>query len=356
VAAEDRAEGAGNKVKEQEKSMRRRLLGKRRGISPLRFIVGLWWAIAGSMQAQPPQEEAPPASPPVVQMSFATPQQAAVALIQAAANHDVPVLLQIFGADGKDFVNSGDPVQDKNYAAAFAAKAREQNVVTIDSSNPARATLFVGNDQWPLPVPIVKRGPEWFFDSKAGHDEILFRRIGSNELDAIQVCRGFVEAQKEYAAEIHDDSGIHQYAQRIISTPGKHDGLYWKNPDGSSGGPVVEAVAKAIEEGYSASPGSGYHGYYFKVLKGQGPDARLGKLDYVINGAMIGGFALLATPVEYRVTGVKTFMVSYDGVVYERDLGPKSLALAKQIERYNPDPSWHRSDDQWPGEASRAAN
>ena len=215
-------------------------------------------------------------------------------------------------------------------------------------SNKSRATLTVGANDWPVPVPLVKKGNKWFFDSKAGHDEVLHRRIGANELDAIQVCRGFVEAQNEYALQIHDDSGVNQYAQKIISTPGKQDGLYWQNPDGSSAGPIGEAVARAIEEGYSATPGSGFHGYYFKVLKGQGPAAPLGKLDYVINGLMIGGFALVAVPAEYRVTGVKSFMVSYNGIVYEKDLGPNSLQIVKDMQYYNPDKTWQVTNDQWP--------
>ncbi len=279
---------------------------------------------------------------------FDTPQKAAQALIQAASNFDVPALLEIFGPEGKDFVSTADPVRDKNTALAFAAKAREKNNVTIDPKNQARVVLVVGNDDWPLPVPLVRKNGKWYFDSQEGHDEIIYRRIGANELDAIQICRGFVEAQKEYAAEVHDDSGVNQYAQKIISTPGKRDGLYWKNEDGTPGGPVSEAVARAIQEGYSPDNKSGYHGYYFKVLKGQGPAARLGQLDYVINGIMIGGFALVAVPAEYRVTGVKTFIVSYDGVVYEKDLGPDSLNIAKNMERYNPDKTWHPTNDEWP--------
>jgi len=192
----------------------------------------------------------------------------------------------------------------------------------------------------------------WYFDSKRGHDEILFRRIGANELDAIQICRGFVDAQKEYASEVHDNSGVNQYAQKVISTPGKHDGLYWKNDDGTTGGPIGEPIARAIEEGYSPGKTSGYHGYYFKVLRGQGPAARLGQLDYVVEGVMIGGFALVAFPAEYRVTGAKSFMVSYDGIVYEKDLGPDTARIAQSMERYNPDKSWHRTDDEWPAEVS----
>ena len=187
-------------------------------------------------------------------------------------------------------------------------------------------------------------------------EEILFRRIGSNELDAIQVCRGFVEAQKQYAAEIHDNSGVNQYAQKIVSTPGKRDGLYWRNADGTAGGPISEAVARAIEEGYSPGKTSGYHGYHFRVLKGQGPAARLGQLDYVVEGVMIGGFALVAFPAEYRVTGVKSFMVSYDGVVYEKDLGPDTVNLAQKIELYNPDKTWRRTSAEWPADALATAN
>ena len=300
----------------------------------------------------PPTQVAPQASP----MAFENPQQAVEALIKAAETYDVSALVEIFGPDGKDFISSADPIQDKNVAASFAAKAREKNIVTIDSHDKTRAVLSVGKDDWPLPIPIVKRKGKWYFDSKQGRDEILFRRIGANELDAIQICRGFVEAQQEYASDLHDDSQVHQYAQKIISTSGKHDGLYWRNDDGTPAGPISEAIARAIEEGYSPGKSSGYHGYYFKVLKGQGPAAPLGQMDYVIEGAMIGGFALVAFPAEYRVTGVKSFMVGYNGVVYEADLGPETLNLAQKMERYNPDKNWQVTNDQWPSHASVASN
>ncbi|HVN21388.1 MAG TPA: DUF2950 domain-containing protein [Dongiaceae bacterium] len=296
--------------------------------------------------AQSTPENVASTTPAPVQESFATPQWAADALVRAVADYNVPELLKIFGPDGKDFVSSADPVRDKAYAEAFARKAQEKTAVDIDPKNGARAILIVGNDGWPFPVPIVRRGRKWIFDSKEGHNEILFRRIGANELDAIRICRGFVEAQKEYASQIRDDSGVNQYAQKLISTPGRHDGLYWQNADGTPGGPISEAIAHAIEEGYSPNQPSGYHGYYFKVLKGQGPAARLGQLDYVINGIMIGGFALVAVPAEYRVTGVKTFMVSYDGIVYEKDLGPTSIDVVKQMDRYNPDKSWAVTNDE----------
>ena len=278
------------------------------------------------------------------QKSFPTPQSALDALIQAADSYDVPALLAMFGPDGRDLISSADPVADKNRASAFAAKAKEKSLVAVDKNNRNRATISLGNDDWPLPIPLAKRNGAWYFDSKAGHDEVLRRRIGANELDAIQVCRGYVEAQHAYAAQAHD--GINQYAQKIISTPGKQDGLYWRNEDGSSGGPIGEAVARAIQEGYTSK--GPYHGYYFKILKGQGPAAPLGQLDYVIQGVMIGGFALVATPAEYRATGVQTFIVNQDGTVYQKDLGPTSLQIAKQMEFYNPDKSWRPTDDGWP--------
>jgi len=283
---------------------------------------------------------------PAGQRSFDTPKQAADALIQAAKSFDVTSLREIFGPDGQDFVPKADPVQDKNQVAAFVARTEEKTSVTIDPKNSARAILTVGNEAWPFPVPLVKRGGEWYFDSKAGRDEILYERIGTNELDAITVCRGFVEAQEEYASEIHDDSGINQYAQRAISSDGKHDGLAWKNPDGSWAGPVGDTVAKAIEEGY-ATRSEPFHGYYFKLLKGQGPAAPHGELDYVIDGAMIGGFALVAWPADYGITGVKTFVVSYSGIVYQKDLGPETARIAAAMERYNPDKTWQRTDDNW---------
>ncbi|WP_035359671.1 DUF2950 domain-containing protein [Edaphobacter aggregans] len=303
-------------------------------------------ANAQEQTAQQPAAQGPKA--------FATPQEAADELIKAASAYDVPQLLAIFGPDGKDIVSTADPVQDKNNADAFAEKARVTHTVKLDPSKPNRATLVVGQEQWPLPVPLVKKNAKWYFDARSGRQEILFRRIGTNELDAIQVCRGFVEAQKEYASQVHDDSGINQYAQKIFSSPGKQDGLYWQNADGSAGGPIGEAVAKALAEGYSMGKG-GYHGYYFKILKGQGPTAPMGRLNYVIEGVMIGGFALVAVPAEYRVTGVKTFIVNNDGIVYQKDLGPNSLDIVKSMELYNPDSSWRRTDDEWPQDIASAS-
>jgi hypothetical protein len=188
-------------------------------------------------------------------------------------------------------------------------------------------------------------GDKWVFDAKAGRQELLYRRVGANELDAIAICRGYVEAQNEYAHQVRDGYDVNQYAQRVISTPGKQDGLAWQNADGSWGGPVGEKIAHAIELGYT-SRSEPYHGYFFKVLKGQGPDAPLGQMDYVVKGLMIGGFALVAAPAEYAVTGVKTFIVSNGGVVYEKDFGPASLDEFEKMERFNPDKSWKPVLDQ----------
>lgn len=298
----------------------------------------------GPVQAAP---EARQDASAVKQKTFDTPKAATDSLVQAAEAFDVPALKEILGPDSADIISSEDPVGDKNRAAAFAAKAKEKSSLGTDAGNPNRAIFTVGNDDFPLPIPIVKQKGKWLFDTKVGREEILNRRVGSNELDAIAICTGFVEAQLEYAQEKHDDSKVNQYAQRIISTPGKQDGLAWKNADGTWGGPVGEGVAKALEQGYS-SKSQPYHGYYFKVLKGQGPAAPMGEMDFVVNGNMIGGFALVAAPAQHRVTGVKTFMVGPSGVVYEKDLGPETLKTFEAMDKFNPDKTWKATDDEWP--------
>jgi hypothetical protein len=273
------------------------------------------------------------------QRTFDTPRMAADALIAAAADFDIPALKEILGPAGEDLVVTEDPVQDRNQGAAFAAMAREKSEIVLDPKNANRATLVIGNEDWPAPIPIVRKDGKWSFDAKAGRKEILHRRIGRNELDAIELSRAFVEAQREYAFQKRDGSGVNQYAQRMISTPGRQDGLAWRNPDGTWGGPLGEEIAGVIAEGYSdrLKP---YHGYYFRVLRGQGPAAPLGQMDFVVNGVMIGGFALVAAPADYRVTGVKTFIVSHGGIVYEKDLGKDTLETFRAMERFNPDKGW----------------
>ena len=298
-------------------------------------------------QAAPEAKQDATAAPQAQQKTFNTPKAATDSLVQAAETYDVAALTEILGPQSADFISSADPVADKDRAVAFAAKAKEKSSLRTDAGNPNLAIFTVGNDDFPLPIPIVKQKGKWLFDTKVGREEILNRRIGANELDAIAICRGFVEAQVEYAQEKHDDSKVNQYAQRIISTPGKHDGLAWQNADGTWGGPVGEGVAKALEQGYS-NKSQPYHGYYFKVLKRQGPAALMGEMDFVVEGAMIGGFALVAAPAQHRVTGVKTFMVGPSGVVYQKDLGPDTLKTFKVMDKFNPDKTWKPTDDQWP--------
>ncbi len=288
--------------------------------------------------ATPTATGAPPAAPAAAIKSFATPQQAADALVDAAERFDVAELTELFGPALDDIILTGEPAQARQRASDFVAKVREKQSISVDPKNKARAFLLVGNEDWPFPIPMVKRAGRWSFDAAAGRRELLYRRIGGNELDAITICRGYVDAQHDYALRGRDRHGVNQYAQQIISTPGKQDGLAWQNPDGTWDGPIGEPIAKAIAQGYSK--GDPYHGYLFKILTGQGPAAPLGQLDYVVNGVMIGGFALAAAPAEYGVTGVKTFIVSNDGVVYQKDLGPTTREQFAKMERFNPDKSW----------------
>ena len=279
------------------------------------------------------------------QKSFATPEEAVSALVYAAETYDVPALLEIFGPDAQDLVSSQDPVRDKARSVEFAALARQNESISAEGKDGARATLTVGDDDWPFPIPLVKRKGRWYFDTAAGHQEMLLRRVGENELDAIKICRGFVEAQREYASEKRNGSEVNQYAQRIISTPGKQDGLAWQDADGAWQGPVGKNVAKALAEGYGTNR-QPFHGYYFKVLKGQGPHAPLGQMDFLVDGAMLGGFALAAAPAQYRVTGVQTFIVSYEGTVYQKDLGPDTLKIFDKMELYDPDKTWQATNDE----------
>jgi hypothetical protein len=273
------------------------------------------------------------------QATFVTPEAAVAALTAASEPFDPGALTEILGADGVDLVITADRVLDKTQGAAFAAKAREKTQIVLNQEDPNVAEIVVGAESWPMPVPLVRQEGRWRFDSAAGRQEVLYRRIGENELCAIDVCLGYVEAQYEYAAQKRDGARVNQYAQRLISTPGKQDGLAWQLPDGTWDGPVGHAIAAVITEGYT-NKGEPFHGYYFKILKGQGPDAPMGEIDFVVKDVMIGGFALVAAPSNYGVTGVKTFIVSQSGIVYEKDLGPETPAQFEAMERYNPDSTW----------------
>ena len=309
---------------------------------PFQIMSVLVWASVLLTMPLVAQQGAKKASPTAVNgtaRTFDSPQQAADVLVDAAARFDVDVLEVIFGPDGDDIVLTGEYPQDRQRALDFAAEAREKKSISIDPKTGTRAFVLVGNEDWPFPVPIVKAGDKWHFDAKAGRQELLYRRIGANELDAIDICRGYVEAQHDYALQKREGYDVNQYAQHIISSPGKQDGLAWQNPDGSWSGPIGEKIAHAIDQGYSGSA-EPYHGYFFKILKGQGPAAPLGEMNFVVKGVMIGGFALVAAPAEYGETGVKTFIVSHDGIVYQKDFGPASLSEFIKMERFNPDKSW----------------
>jgi len=305
-------------------------------------VLGLLAGCGDAKRSDSAGESAPPAdtTPP---REFATPESAAAALVTAAEKFDVPALKDILGGVGADLVESEDTVQDRRTATAFAAEARQKQRLEFDSTK-STAMLSVGPADWPMPIPLVERDGKWAFDAAAGREEVLRRRIGRNELDAIQVCRGYVEAQREYALTRHDGAMVNQYAQRVISTPGKRDGLAWQTAGGKWEGPVGEEIARAIAEGYKDKR-EPYHGYYFKILKGQGPAAPMGQMDFVVDSAMIGGFALVAAPAEYLVTGVNTFIVSYEGIIYEKDLGDRGLEEFRKMERYNPDSTWKAVPD-----------
>ncbi|MGB9456948.1 MAG: DUF2950 domain-containing protein [Bryobacteraceae bacterium] len=279
------------------------------------------------------------AAPKDAQRTFTTPQEAIQATIDAAERNDTAALLQLFGPEGKDIVESGDPAEDKDLRTEFARSAHEKLQIDADPLTPDRVEFTVGAQEWPFPVPVVLRNGRWQLDSASGRLEVLARRIGRNELDAIEVCRGYAEAQMEYAAAEHDGDRVLKYAQKIAATPGAQDGLYLGGvSDSLVSQPFAEAaIASPSTMGKKSEP---YHGYYYRVLKSQGPDAAGGAFDYVVNGKMIGGFALVAWPAEYGVSGVRTFIINHDGVVYEKDLGAGTAVQARQMTRFNPDKSW----------------
>ncbi len=275
--------------------------------------------------------------------TFPTPEQAADAMVDAAEKFDVTALLKLVGRGGEDVVLTGEFAQDRERAQEFASKARKMKRVSIDPKKD-KALLLVGADGWPFALPIVKHAGGWSFDAEAGRKELFDRRIGSNELDAIAICHGFVEAQYDYAFRKREGYAVAQYAQRVIATPGKQDGLAWQKADGTWDGPIGKNIAYAIEQGYKPPP-TPYHGYFFKVLKGQGPNAPLGEMDFLVKGVMIGGFALVAAPAEYGQTGLKTFIVSQSGVVYQKDFGEDTSRIFQSMERFDPDKSWTRVTD-----------
>jgi hypothetical protein len=278
------------------------------------------------------------------QRAFKTPEAAASALVAAVRAANKKAVVSVLGPDGNDIVSSGDEVADAATRLKFADAYDAKHRIAMEGDD--KATLLIGKDDFPVPIPLVRKNGNWRFDTAAGRREILARRIGRDELDAIQSCLAYVDAQNEYAAKNPDGLGVGVYAQRIVSQRGKKDGLYWPTSQGEAPSPLGELVAKAAAVGYRIGSGrSPYHGYYYKVLTKQGASAPGGALEYVVRGRMIGGFALVAYPAEYRNSGVMTFIVSHEGTVYQKDLGPDTAELAQRIASFNPDKSWRKVTD-----------
>ena len=273
------------------------------------------------------------------QQLFQTPEDAAKALAVAAKSGDVRAIMRVLGPEGAEIASSGDPVADTAVRKRFAAAYEMKNRVAVDGD---KATLIVGEGGWPFPIPLIRRNETWRFDAALGKQEILQRRIGRNELSAIQACLAFVDAQEEYAEKDRTGAGVGVYAQRIVSRPGRKDGLYWPAQAGDES-PIGELAARATAEGYRVGQGrTPFHGYYYKVLTRQGPSARGGAMDYIVRGNMIGGFALVAYPAEYDNSGVMTLIVNQDGTVYEKDLGPNTNGIASSMTAFDPDSSWRK--------------
>jgi len=280
------------------------------------------------------------------QKGFATAEEAAEALVGAYKKADVKALVEILGPKGHRLVSSGDPVEDRIERDWFVSLYEEGQEMLPESSS--RAVLQLGKDEQPYPIPIVKKGGKWFFDPGEGHEELLSRRISKNELSALNVVVAYVEAQKEYRQKDHDGDKVLEYAQRWLSTEGTRDGLYWKGRTGGSESPISKLAEVARGEGYPIdSPGGPfpYRGYYYKIFKAQGPNAPGGAIDYVIDGNMVSGFALIAYPARYNVSGIMTFMVNQEGVVYQKDLGSKTVQIGKDMTLFDPDKSWSKGQN-----------
>jgi hypothetical protein len=298
------------------------------------FVFTILMAVAGIFPASTAQSAG--------QKTFPSASAAAKALVAAAQTNDTSALLNILGPGAKEIVSSGDAVEDRDNRQDFVEKYQQMHRLVIEPDG--TTTLYVGAENWPTPIPLVNKGGEWYFDTPAGKQEILYRRIGRNELAVIQVCHELVDAEKEYYATPHD--GVQQYAQKLYSDPGKHNGLYWQASAGEGESPIGPFVASASAEGYSHSPcqkSEPFQGYYFRVLAGEGTsegDAH----NYIVDGKMTKGFAVLAFPAEYRSSGVMTFMVNQDDIVYEKDLGAHTTQTAPTLTRYQLDSTWRKAD------------
>ena len=276
------------------------------------------------------------------QKTFSSPEDASNALVAAAQSNDEKAMLDILGPDGKQIVSSGDDTEDAQSRANFVQKYQQMHRLVKEPDG--NIVLYIGAENWPTPIPLVNKGNLWYFDTEAGEEEIVYRRVGQNELSAIRVCQELVAAQKEYYAKQNN-----QYAQKIFSDEGQHNGLYWKVAEGEPESAVGPLVGAAVAEGFAPS-GAGaptpYRGYYYHTLGRQGKNAPGGAKSYIVNGKMTEGFAFVAYPAEYRSSGVMTFIVNQDGIVYQKDLGKKTEALAKAMKEYNPDSRWQKAEEE----------
>jgi len=323
----------------EEKKMSLRIKEKRRISGSLYGLVALF-AVAliffGSYQRADAQQK-----------TFKTPEEAVKSLMDALKSNNTKELLAIFGTAGKEIISSGDKVADKTGSERFVKDYEAMN--KLEKETDKKVILVVGNHEWPFPIPIVKKGETWVFDTKAGKEEMLNRRIGRNELNTIQTCLAIVDAQREYAMKDRDSDKLLEYAQKFGSMKGKKDGLYWEAKEGEEQSPLGALAARAVEEGYKGrKPGDNpapYHGYFYRILKAQGKNAPGGAYDYVVRGKMIGGFALVAFPAEYGASGIMTFIVNHDGVVYQKDLGKETGKIAKAMTKFDPDKTWKKVEE-----------
>jgi hypothetical protein len=313
----------------------------RRGTSRAPYLRTLACAIAMVMAS--PMVLAQKGGEKTPQKSFATPIEAVAAMADAVKSDDAVKLKTILGPGGGKLINSGDAVADAARRKEFATNFDTANKVRLEGDS--RAIVLIGKDEWPMPIPIVKSADGWRFDTKEGSKEILNRRIGQNELAAIEVCRAIVDAQREYVAKDQDKNGLLEYAPKFVSSPGMKDGLYWETNTGEPQSPLGPLIAAAAKEGYArnaALPLDPYHGYYYRILTRQGKDARGGAYDYMVKGKMIAGFAVVAYPARYGASGIMSFIVNHDGIVYEKDLGKNTAAVAEKMASFDPDASWKR--------------
>jgi hypothetical protein len=275
------------------------------------------------------------------QKEFSSAEDASHALVTAVESRDEKAIVDVLGQDAKQIVSSGDEVEDKQNRANFAEKYEEMHRLVKEPDG--TINLYIGAENWPTPIPLVNKGNSWYFDTQAGKKEILYRRIGRNEISTIRVCQELVAAQKEYYSTERNE-----YAEKILSDEGQHNGLYWKATDGEPQSPIGPLVASAVTEGYAKGQGGAptpYRGYYFHILTRQGKKAPGGAKDYIVNSKMTEGFAFVAYPAEYRSSGVMTFIVGVDGVVYQKDLGKKTESVDKTLKKYNPDSSWEKAEE-----------